>query len=107
MEPVAGGFERVVLPQSGLPYADEAGATQIREMTRHGSLRGPENRDKIADAYLAMVLQQVKDPEARAIGESTEHPVYSCCGHKRIVDLRKVSPRTKSRRSSFLLEAWA
>jgi hypothetical protein len=53
-------------------------------MTRDRGLRSTENGDKVADAYLAVVLQKVKDPQARAIGECTEHPVYGGCGHKRL-----------------------
>lgn len=106
MEPGAGGLQRVVLPEAGFPDAYEAGAAQIREMTRHSGLRGPESRDEIADAHLAVVLQQVQNPQARAIGESTEHAVYGCSGHNVIVDLKMATTRMKLEPSGYGPLAW-
>lgn len=69
-EPVKG-------PEPLLADVNESSPVQVAQVTGHARLRHLEDRHDVADAELS-VLQEMKEPEARAVGERAKHPLDLC-----------------------------
>lgn len=85
VEPASGRHQRVVLPETLLADANEARPPKVGEMPGHRRLRRPQHRHEISYAHLAVVLEQVEDPEARTIRKRPEHEIDVLSAHGFIV----------------------
>ena len=66
--------EPVEAPEPLLAHLDQPCPVEVGKVSGDSGLRHPQNRHDVAHAQLS-VLQEMQDPEPRAVGERTEHPL--------------------------------
>jgi len=75
-----GGFRRaepIEGPEPLFADIDEPRPVKVAQVAGHARLRHLEDRHDVANAELS-VLQEMKEPEPRAVGERAEHPLDLC-----------------------------
>lgn len=68
---ISGSFDLIVHPLSLASRCNDAGTSQICQVTRNLGLALPENLDEVADAHLS-AIHEVQQPEPGAVRQRSE-----------------------------------